>query len=79
MLEGISTAAGLAPQEAFDFSWAFEFADEASLVRAMMSVGLVTELLAIADEERVREAIVSSLEPYRDVDGSDRLERSGTC
>jgi SAM-dependent methyltransferase len=73
VLEVMATAAGLKPEDAFDFSWAFEFPDEESLAAAMLAVGLVTELLAIADEADVRRAIVSSLQPYRTSDGSYRL------
>jgi SAM-dependent methyltransferase len=74
VLEGLSTAAGLTPRESFDFSWAYEFPDPESLSRAMLAVGLVSELLAIVDEADVRAAIVASLEPYRQPDGSYRLE-----
>jgi len=74
VLEGIATAAGLTPSDAFGFSWAYSYPDEESLVTAMLAVGLVTELLAVADEADVRRAIAASLEPYRAADGSYRLE-----
>jgi SAM-dependent methyltransferase len=73
VLEGIATAAGLAPEDAFDVSWAFEYADEEALARAMLSPGLVVEAIRDFGEETVRDAIVTSLEPYRTEEGGYRL------
>ena len=73
VLEGLVTAAGLTAEQAFDVSSPFVFPDEESLARAMLSVGLVSELLTIADESDVRAAIVSSLARYRRPDARYEL------
>ena len=39
VLEALAAEAGLTPDRAFDPTWAYEFADEAELVRAMTSAG----------------------------------------
>jgi SAM-dependent methyltransferase len=74
VLEEMATAAGLTPVEAFDLAWAYAFAEEETLGRAMLSPGLVVELLGSVGEEAVRSAIVAALEPYRTPDGGYRLE-----
>jgi SAM-dependent methyltransferase len=74
VLEGIATQAGLSPTETFDVSWAYEFADEASLARAMLAPGLIVDLIHAVGEESVRSAIIQSLAPYRSSAGGYRLE-----
>jgi SAM-dependent methyltransferase len=74
VLEAMAADAGLEPQSAFDVSWAYEFADEDALARAMLAPGLVVEVLQRASEEAVRRAIVDALAPYRTPDGGYRLE-----
>lgn len=73
VLEEIATAAGLTPVEAFDISWAFTFPDDDSLARAMLSPGLIIEVIDRVGEERVREAILRSLRHHRAEDGSYSL------
>jgi SAM-dependent methyltransferase len=73
VLEGLAAEAGLRPQAASDVSWAYEFADDVTLGRALISAGG----LSIATGERedeVRQAIVDALAPYRQPDGSYRLD-----
>jgi SAM-dependent methyltransferase len=74
VLEQIAGAAGLEPESAFDVSWAYEFADDEVLARAMLAPGLVMELLEAVDEEPVRAAIVEALAPFKRPDGGYRLE-----
>jgi SAM-dependent methyltransferase len=74
VLEAIAADAGLAPESAFSTSWAYEFADEDALARAMLAPGLVVEVLQRAPEEAVRRAIVDALAPCRTPDGGYRLE-----
>ena len=74
VLEAIAADAGLAPESAFSTSWAYEFADEDALARAMLAPGLVVEVLQRAPEEAVRRAIVDALAPYRTPDGGYRLD-----
>jgi SAM-dependent methyltransferase len=74
VLEGLARHAGLEPLEAFDLAWAYEFADEQALGRAMLSPGNVAVALRSADEATLRSAIVGALAPYRIPTGAYRLE-----
>ena len=74
VLESFAAAAGLTPRYAFDKSWAYEFADDAALVRAMLSAGGISELLPPAELAGFRRTIVDTLAPYRTTDGGYRLE-----
>jgi len=73
-LEEIASAAGLEARYAFDLSFAFEYPDEATLVRRQLSPGPVQLAVAEAGEERVRSAVAEALAPFRRPDGSYRLE-----
>jgi SAM-dependent methyltransferase len=74
VLEGLAAAAGLEPDDAFDLSWPYVFEDEAALARAMLSPGLIVEVIETVGEEPVRDAIVEALAPYRSEGGGYRLE-----
>jgi SAM-dependent methyltransferase len=74
VLEGIASEAGLVPQDAFDLSYAFEYPDEETLARRMLSPGLIVEAVRTAGEEPVRTAILESLRPYRTASGGYRLQ-----
>jgi SAM-dependent methyltransferase len=74
VLEGIAAEAGLAPESWFDASWAYEFADEGELARAMLSAGGISELVGLARQAEVSEAIVEALAPFRTQDGGYRLQ-----
>jgi SAM-dependent methyltransferase len=73
VLEGLAAEAGLRPQTSYDVSWAYDFADDEALGRAMISAGGLS-VLAGGREDEVRQAIVDALAPYRAPDGSYRLE-----
>jgi SAM-dependent methyltransferase len=73
VLEGLAAEAGLRPQTAYDVSWAYEIADGEALGRAMISAGGLS-VAAGEREDEVRQAIVEALAPYRQADGSYRLE-----
>ncbi len=73
VLEQISSQAGLVPHTAFDLSYAFEYPDGETLVRMMLAPAPVVDAIQAAGEERVSEAILQSLAPYRRADGSYRL------
>jgi SAM-dependent methyltransferase len=73
VLEGLATEAGLRPQSAYDVSWAYEYADEEAVGRAMISAGGLSVLVGEREAE-VRRAIVDALAAYRQPDGSYRLE-----
>jgi SAM-dependent methyltransferase len=74
VLEKIGAEAGLTPQGAFDFSYAFEYPDQQTLVRLLLSPGGVAEAIETSGEEAVANAIVESLAPYRVPSGGYRLE-----
>lgn len=73
VLEGLASAAGLAPAEAFDVSWAYEFADDAELVRAMLAPAGLADLVGPALEAAVGRQIVEALAPFRTPAGGYRL------
>lgn len=73
VLEGIASAAGLEPGEAFEISYAFEYPDEENLVRLTLAPGPVVGAVAHSGEERVARAIVESLARFRREDGSYAL------
>lgn len=74
VLEGLASGAGLTPRGAFDVRYPFEYADEETLVRLLLAPAPVGAAIAAVGEARVREAIVTSLAPYRDARGGYRLE-----
>ena len=74
VLEAIASEAGLAPQESFDLTTAFEFADDQALLRAMLSPGPVGEAIRHSGERAVADAILEALAPQRRPDGGYRLE-----
>jgi SAM-dependent methyltransferase len=73
VLEQLAIEAGLVPGEAFDISWAYEFPDDATLERAMLSPGGLAVLAGPEREAPLGAAIVAALAPYRADDGSYRL------
>jgi SAM-dependent methyltransferase len=74
VLESLAEPAGLRPESAFALSWAYEYAGEDDLARAMASPGPMREAASILSEAGLRDAIVASLEPYRTPSGGYRLE-----
>jgi ubiquinone/menaquinone biosynthesis C-methylase UbiE len=73
VLEQIAERAGLTPADAFDASWAFHYADEAALARAMLSPGLAVKAIRDFGEDTVRSAILDALAQKRTPDGGYRL------
>lgn len=65
--------ADLAPDVAFDVSWAFRFDDEDAVARGMLAPGNIAEIVRDAGDAAVRDAIVGALAPYRTPDGGYRL------
>jgi SAM-dependent methyltransferase len=74
VLEGLAAEAGLTPVDAFDLSWAYEFADDEELGRAMLAPTGIGDLVGPEREDSVRSQIVEALAPYRTAGGSYRLE-----
>lgn len=73
MLRGLAVAAGLAPVDEFDVTWAFEYPDVATLERAMVAVAGLAELAGPGREPELRLAISDGLAPFRRSDGSYAL------
>lgn len=73
-LEAIVAEAGLLPRSTFDLSWAYEYADEDELARAMLSPAGLAELVGPEREDEVRGEIVEALAPCRTREGGYRLE-----
>ena len=74
LLEGMSEEAGLRPEAAFDHSYAFEYADEAAFVRAMLAAGSVVDAVETSGAEAVTAALAAAASPHRDATGTIRLE-----
>jgi SAM-dependent methyltransferase len=74
VLEELATGAGLTPEAAFDTRWAYEYADEDALGRAMVAPAGIAELVGPSREAEVRAEIVAELAPYRTAEGGYRLE-----
>jgi SAM-dependent methyltransferase len=74
VLEGIATAAGLTPGDAFDISLAYEFSDDEALASAMLSVAGLASIADAGEVAGVRAAILEALAPYRTADGGYRLK-----
>jgi SAM-dependent methyltransferase len=74
VLEGLASAAGLTPGEAFDVSWAYDFPDQETMVRALLAPGPVAAAAATHGDGAMGDALVATLGPYRQADGGYRLE-----
>jgi len=73
-LEELVSQAGLAPETTFDRSWAFEFADEATMHRALVAPAGLALLVGREHEEQFKEALSAGLARYRDPAGAYRLQ-----
>ena len=73
VLEPLAAEAGLVPDRTFDLTWAYEFADEAELVRAMTSAGGFGAILGADQRAAARDAIVEALAVCRTPGGGFRL------
>jgi hypothetical protein len=74
VLEALATEAGLVPEHAFDLRWAYEYADEATLIRAMLSAGGFGAIVGAERQDAARAAIVEALAVCRTPDRGYRLE-----
>ena len=74
VLEELATAAGLEPQEAFDVTWSYEYADAQALADGMMAAGGASVLVGPEREPDLRRQIVDTFAPQRTPDGRYRLE-----
>jgi len=72
-LRGLAAAAGLTPEEEFDLTWVLEFADVATLERAMVAVAGLAEIVGPEREPELKRAIGDGLAGFRRSDGSYAL------
>ena len=73
MLEEARERGRPGPEDAFDVSWAYVYADDAELTGSLMSAGGVGDA-AEEREDEVRAELIDVLAPFRSADGSYRLE-----
>jgi SAM-dependent methyltransferase len=76
VLEDIATRAGLEPENAFDTTWSYEYADDDTLRRALVAPAGLAALVGPDREEEVKDAIVGGLAKHRAPDGSYRLRNT---
>jgi SAM-dependent methyltransferase len=76
VLEDVTARAGLTPETAFDTTWAYEFADEETLRRAMAAPAGVAVLVGSAREDEFKDGVVEALAGRRTADGGYRLQNA---
>jgi SAM-dependent methyltransferase len=74
VLQRLAREAGLEPAETFDTRYAFQYPDEETLGRMLLAPAGIAVLVGPEREDEVKRAIVGGLAPYRQPDGSYRLE-----
>jgi SAM-dependent methyltransferase len=74
VLEAIAGEAGLTADDAFDVTWAYEYADDEELGRLLVAPGGMAVAVGPEREPALRAAIVEALAPYRTPAGAYRLE-----
>jgi SAM-dependent methyltransferase len=74
VLEALIAEAGLTTDTAFDTTWAYEYADEETLGRALVAPAGLAILAGPQREGSVKAAIVAGLAPFRTPEGGYRLE-----
>ncbi len=74
VLEEFATKAGLAPESAFDASWAYEYPDEDTLRRALVAPAGIAMLVGPEQEDAVKDAIAKGLVAHRTAGGGYRLQ-----
>jgi SAM-dependent methyltransferase len=74
VLEALASEAGLTPDTSFDTAWAFHYRDDDALGAALLAPAGLAALAGPDRENDVKTAIVAGLAPFRQPDGSYRLE-----
>jgi hypothetical protein len=73
-LEGLATQAGLTPENVGDVDTPFEYPDEQTALRALLSAGPAVRAIRHAGEESVRAAVLEAVAPYRTAAGGYLME-----
>jgi SAM-dependent methyltransferase len=79
VLERLAGDAGLRPETAFDTRFAYHFADEATLRRAVVAPAGLAVLVGPEREEAFKDAVAEGLARYRTPEGAYRLESEFRC
>jgi hypothetical protein len=79
VLEDIANRAGLHPDQAFDVSWCFEFADSETLTRALTAPAGLALLVGAERESEFKRALIDRLSSRRSPDGGYRLSNEYHC
>jgi SAM-dependent methyltransferase len=79
VLEEIAAEAGLAPEEAFDFGFPYEYEDEQTLARLLLAPMGLGSVVGPEREPAVRAQIVEAMSPFRAPEGGYRLENLFRC
>jgi hypothetical protein len=75
-LASLARAAGLQPAAETGVETAWEYPDEETLLRGLLSAGPAARAIAEAGEARVRDAVLAAVAPYRTPGGAYRLRTS---
>jgi SAM-dependent methyltransferase len=73
MLEALTTRAGLIPGDVVEVDSPWEYPDEKTMLRGMLSSGLARRALHSLGEEVVRETVIKALAPFKTVTNGYRL------
>jgi SAM-dependent methyltransferase len=73
-IEAFAARGGLKPGERRDVLCVWAFPDEDGLLRALTSTGFAVKAAESAGDERVTDAVLKAVAPYRTSDGGCRLE-----
>jgi SAM-dependent methyltransferase len=74
VLEEAAVAAGLTPRFTFDHSFAYTYRDAVELGSLLLAPAGLSVLIGPEREAEVRDQIVGAMAPYRQADGSYRLQ-----
>ena len=78
-LDQLARRAGLEPQRTLDLDWSWEYRDDETMLRGLLSPGLSTLAIEAAGEDAVRDALTAGLEQFRLAGGGYRLENAVRC
>jgi SAM-dependent methyltransferase len=74
VLERLASEAGLTPEATGDVVCAFEYADEAEMLRTLLAAGMAVLASRTSGDAPVRAAIRGAIVPFRDEGGAYRVE-----
>ena len=78
-LRQFAASASLKPVEVFDTASPFIYADEATAIHGLSSAGVAVRAIENTSEHVVTDAFAKAIAPFRQPDGSYRIEASFRC